>query len=80
MYKEIEKFKTGKKVPVIHNIIGICQSITINDEEYKANLGILINDFIDHKNKPFWKRKIYHNHLTELYLKFFENVDLVINL
>jgi hypothetical protein len=79
MYKEIEKFKTGKKIPVEYDIIGKNLTITINDEEYIADLGVLMNDFIEHKIKPFWKRKYYHNHLTELYMKFFNKISLSIN-
>jgi hypothetical protein len=78
MYKEIQKFKTGKKIPVTYDIIGMNQTVTINEEEYRADLGVLINDFIEHKTKPFWKRKYYDNHLTELYMKFFNQIDLSI--
>ena len=76
MYKELEKFKTGKKIPTIYKFPdNTC--CTINDNEYIAGLGDLINDFIEHKTKPFWKRKYYHKHLTELYLQMLNKINLV---
>jgi hypothetical protein len=38
-------------------------------KDFKIPLGDLINDFIEHKNKPFWKRKHYHHNLTKIYVK-----------
>ena len=66
MYKELKKFKTGKKIDSIL-VFTDKQEIKIKLDEYEANLGDLMNDFIEHKNKPFWKRKYYHNHLTSIY-------------
>jgi len=75
MYKELEKYKTGKKVPMVHNVVG-GGTKTINLDEYVANLGDLINDFIEHKQKPFWKRKYYHKHLTKLYLQMLNKISI----
>ncbi len=75
MYKELEKYRTGGKLPCM-NDIGNGESITIMLDEYEANLGNLLNDFIEHKQKPFWKRKNYHDHLTELYLKMLNEVTI----
>lgn len=74
MYKEIEKYRTGKKIPTtcfIENNV-----TTIDLDEYTADLGDLLNDFIEHKTKPFWKRKYYHKHLTELYLQMLNKISI----
>lgn len=68
MYKELQKYATGKKVEGI-GVLPDKQKIKIYHDEYVASLGDLINDFIEHKRKPFWKRKYYHEHLTKLYVK-----------
>lgn len=47
------------------------------ESEYVADFGELLNDFIEHKNKPFWRRTYYHKHLTKLYIKFLNNITLV---
>lgn len=67
MYKELEKYKTGKKIPTVYDVGNSGQTVTMDRDEYIFNLGDLVNDFINHKNKPFWKRKYYHSHLTEIY-------------
>ena len=75
MYKEIEKFATGKKIEGIGALPdGISKIYHI---EYKANLGDLINDFIKHESKPFWKRNYYHNHLSEIYKKMLNKIEIV---
>lgn len=79
MYKEIEKYKTGKVIENKLSILDNYGTITIKENEYKAPFGDIINDLIEHKQKPFWRRKYYHNHLTELYLKFLNQVSFVHN-
>lgn len=76
MYKELEKYRTGKKVPTICNVINNGGSLTVNLDEYTADLGDLLNDFIEHKTKPFWKRKYYHKHLTKLYLQMLNKISI----
>lgn len=66
MYKELKKFATGEKLDGT-GVLPNKQEIKITYNEYQANLGDLIDDFIKHKTKPFWKRKYYHNHLTKIY-------------
>jgi hypothetical protein len=80
MYKELEKYKTGKKVPFICELITDGSEVVIHHNEYIVGLGDLMNDFIEHKTTPFWERKYYHNHLTELYLKILNEVNIKINL
>lgn len=78
MYKELEKYRTGNRVPVkcnLHTADGI-QEITVNQNEYIAELGDLLSDFIEHKTKPFWRRKYYHSHLTKLYLQMLNNISI----
>lgn len=79
MYKELEKYKTHNKIPTVYSVTNSQDEITINLDEYKASLGDLINDFIDHKTKPFWRRTYYHNHLTKLYLKMLNQVSVIQN-
>lgn len=66
MYKELEKYKTNNEF--------IEKGLTF--QEYKADYGTLLNDFIEHKNKWFWERKYYHNHLSELYIKMLNNITI----
>jgi hypothetical protein len=67
MYKELEKYKTGKKVDTIGVLPGK-QEITIKLDGYEVGLGDLMNDFIEHKTKSRWIRKIHHKHLTTIYI------------
>jgi len=76
MYKELEKYKTGNKVSQDFKVIGTETKVTLSYDEYTADLGDLLNDFIEHKTKPFWKRKYYHKHLTELYLQMLNKVSI----
>ena len=67
MYKELDKYKTGKKV----NATGILpdkQEIKIKQNGYEFGLGDLVNDYIEHKRTPWYKRKYYHGHLTKIYI------------
>jgi hypothetical protein len=75
MYKELEKYKTGKKVQTIYQLPNN-SNYGMYENEYIAGLGDLMNDFIEHKKKPFWKKKYYHNHLTELYLQMLNKVNI----
>lgn len=75
MYKELDKYKTGEKMDGI-GVLPDNQEIKIKMDEYIAPLGDLIDDFIDHKNKPFWKRKYYHDHLTKLYKKMLNTASV----
>jgi hypothetical protein len=39
-------------------------------EYFEIGLGDLINDLINHKRKPFWKRRTdYHKELERIYIK-----------
>lgn len=76
MYKELEKYRTGGQLQSKNEIVGTGQNIIIMLDEYEAGLGNLLNDFIEHKQKPFWKRKNYHYHLTELYLNMLNKITI----
>ena len=77
MYKELDKYKTGKKVDAIGVIVNHGnKEIAIKLDEYECELGDLMNDFINHKNKPFWRRKYYHSHLTDLYIKMLNQIKI----
>lgn len=74
MYKELEKYKTGGQINKYRIDYGTSQIIPL--DEYKADLGDLLNDFIEHKTKPFWRRKYYHKHLTEMYLDMLNQLTI----
>lgn len=79
MYKELNKYRTGLKIDVTGTIVNIKghpkKDIKLN--EYKAQLGDLLHDYIKHINKPFWRRKYYHNHLTSLYRRWLNQITIV---
>lgn len=75
MYKELEKFKTGKKVEGI-GVLPDGQEIKIYHDEYVANLGDLMEDFIKHQTKPFWLKKYYHDHLTKIYKDMLNKIEI----
>lgn len=71
-YNELKKYLTGKmiEVPTITNTIGLEKRDGIGlFPEYLIPIGALINDFIEHKNKSWWKRKWYHDRLTGIYIE-----------
>ena len=53
MYKELKKFATGEKLDGI-GVFPDKQEIKITYDEYQANLGDLIDDFIKHKTLLFF--------------------------
>ena len=75
MYKELEKYKTGKKTDGI-GVLPNKQEITIEYDEYEYPLGDLLDDFINHKNKSRFKRKYYHKHLTKMYKKMLNTITI----
>lgn len=75
MYKELEKYKSDKKVEGI-GVLPDKQEVEIYYDEYQFGLGDLMNDFINHNKKPFWKKKYYHNHLTKMYIKLLNEVTI----
>ena len=47
MYKEIEKYKTCRIIPTTYYLTtDTTNTIIINSDEYKANYGDLINDYL----------------------------------
>ena len=76
MYKELDKYATGNKIDSI-GVLPNKQEVTIQLDEYQAGFGDLINDFIEHKNKPFWKKRYYHDLLTELYIKWLNRIGVI---
>jgi hypothetical protein len=75
MYKELEKYATGKIIPGV-GILQDRQEIKINLAQYDFYLGDLMEDFIKHQTKPFWKRKYYHEHLSKLYKQVLNKIEL----
>ena len=77
MYKELDKYKTGNKIPIpviYHYLDGTSIESTYNVDEYKFRFGDLLNDFIIHKNRSwFWKcwhGKYKYNDLTKIYVRW----------
>ena len=75
MYKELKKFATGDKIEGI-GVLPDKQELKIYYNEYVANLGDLMEDFIKHQTKPFWKKKYYHNHLTSIYKDILNKISV----
>lgn len=75
MYKELKKYKTGNKKKAI-GVYSDKREVEIMLDEYVAPLGDLMEDFIEHQTKPFWKRKYYHSHLTKLYKEMLNTIDI----
>lgn len=76
MYKELEKYKTNQKMTGLLHTSTSDDSYSVLLDKYLANLGDLLNDFIEHKKKPFWKRKSYHNYLTKIYIDMLNKITL----
>lgn len=79
-YNELKKYLTGKQIEVptscylrngeIKEGIGLFP-------EYSIPIGSLINDFIEHKNKCWLRRKWYHKRLTEIYVDILNRLGVV---
>jgi len=74
MIKEFEKYKTGKKHVRPVQYLGDTQSITYY--QYEFPLGDLINDYIKHIKKPFWRRGVLHDFTTKKYLEVLNIVKI----
>ncbi len=72
MYKELDKYKTGKKEKRTF-VFPDKQTSEFYVDIYNFPLGELIHDFIEHEKKPRWKRRYYHTHLTEMYKEILNN-------
>lgn len=84
MYKELEKYKTGKKIPlnaIVHCLDGTKREEIYQADEYQFKFGELLNDFIIHKNRSwfwkFWNGFHRHNELTRIYIKWLNNWGMV---
>ena len=78
MYKEFNKYKTGKTRPANRAVIvDECTfSFVVNETEYESGMGTLIDDFIAHKTKPFWKRRYSHRSVTKKYIEILNNITI----
>lgn len=75
MYKELDKYKTGKKMNT-YGVLPDKQEVTIYLNEYTAPLGELLEDFIKHTKTPKWRRKYYHNHLAKIYKDMLNKISI----
>lgn len=83
MYKELKKYRTDKQRPCNYAEVNanpnsnvMTATFTYQESEYVAEFGELLNDFIEHKRKPFWRKKYYHDHLTKLYIKMLNKMTI----
>lgn len=79
MYKELEKYKTGNKLSGKANLIkmdGTHQTIDHEYDEYIFEFGELMDDFIKHQRKPFWRKKYYDAHLSKLYKRVLNEITI----
>jgi len=65
MWKELEQFKTGKKIKGKANIVNTGQQIDYMYDEYVCPVGDLIEKFIKHQTKSKFKRKFDHDLVTK---------------
>lgn len=77
IHKELEKYKTGKKIAIpaiLHCLDGTKEEKIYQAEEYKFYFGDLLNDFLIHKNRSwfwkFWYGNWKYNDLTRIYIKW----------
>jgi len=75
MYKELNKYKTNKKITCI-GVMPDKAEVDIKLDEYNFKMGDLMVDFIAHNKLPFWKRKYYHNHLNKIYVDVLNNLEI----
>lgn len=66
--KELEKFIT-KRNQKGTGVLPDGTECEILVDHYEIPIGDLINDFVKHKNKPFWKRDLFHKYIEEWYIK-----------
>lgn len=79
-YDELRKYLSGKviEIPTYSNTIGGGKREGVGlFPEYLIPVGSLINDFIEHKNKSWWKRKWYHDRLTEIYVQILNQLGTI---
>lgn len=83
MYRELKKYKTGDKIKGTAKLVkfeGGYKIIDYEYDEYRGKLGDIIEDFIKHEKKPWWRRGIEHDHVRRLYKKFLNEVEITIGL
>ena len=76
MYKEISKYKTENTQSRSLHCNHSNETLVIIDNEYYGGAGDIINDFINHKTKPFWKRKLNHSEVTKGYINFLNAIKV----
>lgn len=79
-YDELRKYLTGKSIEVptsCHSLNGEVRKGIGLFPEYKIPIGSLINDFIEHKNKCWLRRKWYHKRLTEIYVQMLNSLGVL---
>ena len=75
MYKELDKYKTYTKATFSGSLPDE-KKIEIKLDQYNFKLGELMADFIAHNNKPFWRRKSYHNRLNKVYIDVLNSIEI----
>ena len=79
MFKELQRFKTASAVDVPVTLCGSDQKIIMKMDVYTAGLGDLVELYVKHSKKPWWKRDIHHKHLSEYLKRWLNNIELQTN-
>lgn len=71
MHEEFEKYKIEKnKITTVEGYVFEGDKFkAVYKNRYYIGFGDLINDFIDHKCKPWWVREPNHEEITEKYME-----------
>lgn len=69
MYKELDRYYKGKERRTV-------EASEMNFDAYGFPVGDIIVDLYKHLNKRWWQKNIYHNHLTEIYKKALNNLNI----
>jgi adenosylcobinamide amidohydrolase len=76
IFKELQKFKTASAVDVPVTLSGSDQKIIMKMDEYTAGMGDIVELYVRHVNKPWWKRDMHHDHLSDYLKRWLNKLDL----
>jgi len=67
LFPVFNKYKTGKRVPGT-GILPNQKEVTINLDCYEFPLGYVMDDYLNHMAKKWWRRDSTHKQLTRTYV------------
>jgi len=80
MWRDLEKFKTGKKIPGAIKIAGTNEMVGYNYDEYECPMGDILEQFIKHTMKSRWKKKFDHDLVTKKYKDILNEIVITVGL